>query len=284
LIGFHQETDSYTAEKWQTENDDKYPIKYRQLSSCCPNGNCKKENTGGYKLNSKDYTKSNDMIIYKDTKNTIQPTFGDDMFDKSPLFNLYEDKTTNFYVVGLAGDFCVKDTAINLKNNYPNSNVYVIQELTRYVFLPTFIGLERLKLINPENNGPCIFKETLLPRGEWLNNDGTKLSDDVFKVDDSNKALSSYMFKYDPLHASEIQRLNKTDLETYRGQDVTKELGLWHFGTDHRTLVKDYFYNGVIILKSKSEEQEQGGGKKRKGRVTKKQRKYKKNKHIGSHH
>ena len=206
------------------------------------------------------------------------------MFDKSSLFNLDENKTTNFYVVGLAGDFCVKDTAINLKNNYPNSNVYVIQELTRYVFLPTFIGLERLKLINPENSNSCKFKEKLLPHGEWLNDDGTKLSDDVFKVDESNKALSSYMFKYDPLNTSEIERLKIDELNKYKETDVDFKLGLWHFGTDHRTLVKDYFNNGVIILKSKSEEQEQGGGKKRKGRVTKKQRKYKKNKHMGSHH
>ena len=250
--GFHQDTDSYTAEKWP-ENE-KYPIKPRQLSSCCPGDSCKKENTGGYKLNEDLYGKSNEMIIY-DTNKKIVSNF-EGMFDKNtPL--LERNQKYNFYVVGLAGDFCVKDTAINLKNNYTTSNVYVIQELTRYVFIPAWVPLERLKLTNPKTSEPCNFENKLLPYGEWLTEKKDDpsiriLSDDVLKISDPTKALSLYMFDYDPFQ-SKIKRLDITTLTSYKDKPMAFGVNdnLWHFTTDHRTLVKDYYNNGVIILKSK---------------------------------
>jgi nicotinamidase-related amidase len=58
-----------------------------------------------------------------------------------------DDGTTNIFVVGLAGDFCCKDTAINLalqaKSQGKNVNVYVIQDFVRYAFLPCqFSGIQ----------------------------------------------------------------------------------------------------------------------------------------------
>ena len=250
--GFHQDTDSYTAEKWP-ENEKQYPIKPRQLSSCCPGDSCKKENTGGYKLKEDLYKESNEMIIYKGKD--IVSNF-EDMFDKgTPL--LERNQKYNFYVVGLAGDFCVKDTAINLKNNYTTSKVYVIQELTRYVFIPAWVPLERLKLMNPDTSEPCVFEEKLLPYGEWLtekidDKNTLILSDDVLKISDPNKALSSYMFDYNPL-SKVIKRLKIDELISYKNEKMAFGVNdnLWHFTTDHRTLVKDYYNNEVIILKSK---------------------------------
>jgi nicotinamidase-related amidase len=42
----------------------------------------------------------------------------------------------NIYVVGLAGDYCVCDTAINLKKKYPAKEVIIIHDLTRNAFIP----------------------------------------------------------------------------------------------------------------------------------------------------
>ena len=59
--------------------------------------------------------------------NTGQP-FKPDKVDGVTFAN-----ATEFYVFGLAGNFCVQDTAINLKHAYPKNKVTVINDLTRYV-------------------------------------------------------------------------------------------------------------------------------------------------------
>ena len=47
----------------------------------------------------------------------------------------------NVFVVGLAGDYCVCDTAVNIRKSRPDMNVNVIYELTRNAFIP-FVGDE----------------------------------------------------------------------------------------------------------------------------------------------
>ena len=40
---------------------------------------------------------------------------------------------SNFYLCGLAGDYCVLDTSINLHNLYPNNSIRIIEDCVRYL-------------------------------------------------------------------------------------------------------------------------------------------------------
>ena len=79
------------------------------------------------------------------THEAIKTSFGE-KFELSDVLPI-DDRTTNIFVVGLAGDFCCKDTAINLalqaKSQGKNVNIYVIQDFVRYAFLPCqFSGIQ----------------------------------------------------------------------------------------------------------------------------------------------
>ena len=56
---------------------------------------------------------------------------GGRLVDKRELYS--SDKTLHL-VCGLAGDFCVLDTALNIKSLYPNTNVRFLTYFTRFVF------------------------------------------------------------------------------------------------------------------------------------------------------
>ena len=80
------------------------------------------------------------------THEAIKTSFGE-KFKLSDVLPI-DDRTTNIFVVGLAGDFCCKDTAINLalqaKSQGKNVNIYVIQDFVRYAFLPCqFSGIQK---------------------------------------------------------------------------------------------------------------------------------------------
>ena len=140
--------DSFGAEEY---TDEEYRTK-RQLGSCCPFGNCL-EQTGGKYLKDKsktgfeDYpftidqcTESNVTECKKSKTRAIYSEL-DKKFNIRDLLNGQVIGTHNIYVVGLAGDYCVKDTAINLMNKIKDIkdmtiNVYVLQPFVRYAFLP----------------------------------------------------------------------------------------------------------------------------------------------------
>lgn len=51
----------------------------------------------------------------------------------------YLSKIGDIYVVGLAGDFCVLDTVRNLKQAFPDKEVYFVLNHTRFAWLPSYI-------------------------------------------------------------------------------------------------------------------------------------------------
>lgn len=249
--GHHQDTDSFTGVTWK--NDNEYPFKNRQLTSCCQYVTCANK-TGARKLKPPHYNKSLD----KD----IGCSDGVDCFEEEYLLPI-PGAGGEIYVVGLAGEFCVKDTAIQLKLSLPGTQVNVIQDFTRYVFVPANIPFQRYELININNSKPCEFKPDINMYGEWQNDNGTELSDSVFKPIQL-KALSLYMFSYNPFDPSQTKRLEIEELETYKsakfGFDSENNLlimkktpdevlpALWHFSSDHRILLKDYKQFGVNLL------------------------------------
>jgi len=219
--GFHSDSDSYGAAQY---NDPGY-LETRQVGSCCKNCISK---TGGSVLNSNYVAKSLEQIVFetdhaspdkytdaeeaKKLTDTVSKTY----FTQYLWSSTVPDKT-NIYVVGLAGDFCVKDTAINLKKILLDKgvNVHVIQDLTRYAFVPgkaiPFSSLENVK-----------------------------------KQDDPNKSLADYIFKqnetdktYKPFPASELVNLTDADIDNYTN---------WHFYSDQKSLIKDYTDNDVKLV------------------------------------
>jgi hypothetical protein len=187
-------------------------------------------------------------------------------------YNIFEDnyelpepsKDGEIYVVGLAGEFCVKDTAIMLAIKFGKNKVNVIQDLTRYVFVPAFLPFQRRYLTNPNDARSSEYQDLLIKEGEWLRRvkSDKKEENNVTSSDESRfilnvnvfwkipfKSLSLYMFKYNPLKPSETKRLELEELNKYEGQYVShkENKDLFHFASDHRPLLKDYGHFGVKL-------------------------------------
>ena len=178
----------------------------------------------------------------------------------------------NIYVVGMAGEFGVKDSAINLARLFPadqkKRKVHVIQDLTRYVFAPFFAGLQIKKLNNPTDTKQSTYYPELYRFGDHLKvtageNGTVKFVpvDEVFLIEvnekDVVKPLSQYIFKNDENDEDIIQRLSIPELigdEKIEGLDQNTDKLMdpdgpyWHFASDHRPLIKDYYSNKVKIV------------------------------------
>jgi len=269
--GHHKGTDSFTAQEWINEQ---YPFEQRQNKTCCPSIITCKNNTGGRRL--KDKTQEFEQVVsdrfVKFTAEDTEVRTFDKLFE-----NKYEAPVPTgkgqVYVIGLAGEFCVKDTAINL-NQIPNlkGKVHVIQDLTRYVFLPVTIGFQRYVFDEREWNG-----KYFLEQGEWKDETNPLvLNEKVFETSriENNQAkgylfkesskldkpLSMYLFSYLPGNPSGSKRLTTEELGGLKIQlDQFKTDGnlvdyfklankYWHFTLDHRTLIRDYNKFGVKLL------------------------------------
>jgi nicotinamidase-related amidase len=261
--GHHQNTDSFTAQEWV---DDSYSFQKRQLTGCCQTIDCSDKSviggrvhTGGKKLmnyGNSHLEKAFDIVVNEQNLAT--------MFDER-----YETPVPSgageIFVVGLAGEFCVKDTAILLKQTYPQTKVNVIQNLTRYVFIPVSLSFQRYPLLNWQDSSPCQFGP-MMQFGEWKDpNNRTMLN--LENIFDKNpyKALSLYLFDYNPTEIAQTQRFDADKIDGMKIRlsgfsqassryvptvsainDELKEK--WHFASDHRILLKDFNQFGVNLL------------------------------------
>ena len=141
--GFNKEIDSFGAEQYKKD----YCV-LRQY------GNCKgrhcgwvQNNSGKWQLGHGGGYTLNNSTIDKDIADKVK----DFNINNVTLFNLSKDididDETNIFVCGLAGDFCVKDTAINLKGKFPKNNIYVINNLTRYAVMDNSFITEPYKIL-----------------------------------------------------------------------------------------------------------------------------------------
>ena len=126
------------------------------------------------------------------------------------------DETARVFVVGLAGDYCVRDTALNLISKYPDKEVIVIYELTRNAFIPFSAksDAELAAVKNPTNN----------------------------------KKLNNYVFKYDKEYRKSLsnEELEALTIETlYDGNH-------FHFLTDIEEIFNGYNKHGVQVVVNKS--------------------------------
>lgn len=145
--GFNKDIESFGAYPYicKSENDNKYfldrYVESRQHNSCSSkcNSNTKIINdTGSFViinkennsiLRDKDYEEyidfNNKNVSFKNIKTYLEDNLKNNNLDKSKILNL---------VCGLAGDYCVRDTAFNLiADGY--TNTYVIADATRYAIL-----------------------------------------------------------------------------------------------------------------------------------------------------
>lgn len=149
--GCHNEVDSFGAMMYE---DDAY-LKRRELGKCKANH----AHTGGFYLKNKDKNLSDfpfENVVQQNNKDTsfntnkyktatyanIEDELGD-AFKASDLFPGQTSGTHTVFVVGLAADYCVKDTAMNIAKSLTNGmlngvklHVKVIQPFVRYAMLP----------------------------------------------------------------------------------------------------------------------------------------------------
>lgn len=193
--GCDQATDSFGAIKYP---EDTYS-RDRQIA-CKPET---LEKTGAFYANS-GYT---DKSVVTDEFDAVANV----KFDKR--FTI-PNSIENIYIVGLAGDYCVCDTAINLKKQYPSKNVSIIYELTRNAFIP---------FINPDD-------ATLA----------------AVKQNDLNKKLQHYAFE---VGATGTRSLSPEEISALTVETLAN---CFHFLTDIEELFSRYKDNGVNVIVNES--------------------------------
>jgi nicotinamidase-related amidase len=273
--GYHSNADSYSGNAYSSEypgSDTRQNINKDETtflnSGCCQGDKCHGK-TGGSILKNRDID-ARGRIIFADEDNEIKeliqqfakPTVNKTANERETISQkIKEDKelsekiaTTyfddyklpvptgqgNIYVVGLAGEFCVKDTAINLKKEFNDKDVIVIQDLTRYVMTPFMLPLQRYELLNPNNAEKSKYGK-FLPYGDWLT-EKREPHPDVFEVvTGTKKSLTKYLFTFDGTsYTKKPANTIKNEFDSYKND--------FHFASDIRPLIKDYYSSGVKMI------------------------------------
>ena len=102
---------------------------HRHIIANCKDANDRIEKTGSFRVQSIDK-------LYDDS-----PCEGEKFVD----FLRTQEDIEHVYVCGLAGDWCVLDTCINLKKHFPEKEVYFLTDFTKFSRLQTFVIVDILK-------------------------------------------------------------------------------------------------------------------------------------------
>jgi nicotinamidase-related amidase len=236
--GMDKTTDSFGAVKYP--NDDYFAS--RQLGSCCKTHGSKNtkgtcgDATGGSYLTTTFKSKSYDDHPFGGTSDKkyadVRSNFGADFQIEDVVPS--GEGVHRIYIVGLAGDFCVKDTAINIakyvkskrgKIKGKDIQVIVIQPFTRYVFIPI----------------------TLQPT---LVGEDKKLISSVFEKK-KGKDLINYVIKVDGINKKILPPTGEDSIESLQDKFFSDADHMYrHFITDPEQILKDYKDNDVKLLMS----------------------------------
>jgi len=153
-----------------------------------------------------------------------------------------KDQVHNIYVTGLAGDYCVKDTAMNIMRSLETKpvpgykiNVYVVHPFVRFAFLPLHLAGGTSQVYKGKN----ISK----------NNDKN-----VFTITEKGvKDVNKYIFKKDgdnilPLKKEEVEKLKERVDAGESVKDLNENFEYWAFLTPTKHILEDYSKVGVKIL------------------------------------
>jgi nicotinamidase-related amidase len=259
--GMHPSVETFGAMKYDGKGD--YLVKRQSGKRCCTKGRAGEnvakneegnykcsDGTGGFYLRNKD--KAN-AFSDKPFSNKNANTFADIEKDFERQFEIKDllgdnpGPVHNIYVCGLAGDFCVKDTAYNISEQLKQTNgqigetkinVYVIHPFCRYACLPISIDLPR---------------NLASPTFEPLTRAAAK-----FTEDRPEKELYYYAIKVDlvpPFNKKLMRPEEVSDELTYEGEpngaDPANQIPppiYQHFTTDPRDILADYQTSGVKVL------------------------------------
>ena len=136
IKGCQHNVDSFGAVPYSCKKASELYTNKRQHNDCntkCSHGGNELPETGSYVLKKPD---DNDNRNDKCICNLVNIKRDDNKVEK--ILDLKDSTEDVLHLVcGLAGDYCVRDTAINLKFKYPNHRVAVIADATRYPSLST---------------------------------------------------------------------------------------------------------------------------------------------------
>ena len=235
--GMVQNVDSFSAYKFNSKQRSSGP----NCNGCEQNGeNCSNAGTGGY---------------------TLKPEIGNGWNYNGNLtvgeanqFNPGCKEGDVIEICGLAGDYCVRDTAIALKTAYPNCEVVVLNDLVRYPFLPICIP------ITQHRNLETGVDDHIKNFRRFLSNEKNKgLNDYLF---DSNKSLIS---------SENLPLIDALEADLKNFDPVQGKFGengkYYHFISDPRALIEDYKNAGVKMVIKPIE-----GGRRRKSQKRKSQK------------
>lgn len=163
--GIHKHVDSFGAFPYCDTTDSSQRLSHsleRGFSQCCGW-------TGSYTI---DTGTSTDHLIGHPDNEPLEEINSEkkNLTDYSTTIKrkITENKTKQIFVTGLAGDYCVMDTAINLAQLLDDVEVYIVLDLTRFAWLPL-----KLPIGIPYNEGTFLTKPSDF--FEKVNKAGVKL-------------------------------------------------------------------------------------------------------------
>lgn len=224
--GFDPDTDSFSASPFNANQTSSGP-------NCkCKTKSCSGDTIGGYTITGDSWVRNSLVNKENATKFVLTPEDGDVI-----------------EVCGLAGDYCVRDTAIALKTLYPNCEVIVLNNLTRYAFLPTQIFLDT------PTQGKVGVGNFPQHRNEKLKDQEAKSmgpqhlsKNEIIKFSQKNpeKGINYYLFSPPPSKLLDSKFLEPEATLKVSEKDI-KEGKYFHFITDHNTIIDDYLESRVKV-------------------------------------
>lgn len=212
--GMSPNVDSFGAFKYAA--GDAHAAK-RQVGKCCkdiggPGSEGCSNLTGGFYMKGASNEHAFSCAPFRDTWRW-DGKITDDKYTPFKVDDLLGSQTSgehNIYIVGLAGDWCVRDTAYNIglmdAVNGVKINVFVVQEFARYAFVPVWAvpttDLAKLQATTPE------------------------------------KSLVDYAFKFDPF--PKWRPLLTDELSSISDADLKPGGGIFHFITDPKDILENY--------------------------------------------
>lgn len=219
--GIHKGCDSFTAVD-KTDDVDSYAsnTEITDKKACC-------SGTGAYYA-----YKDGNKLSFKESITFLEKLKPDDNY-KVNYKELLKDVTT-IEVCGLAGDYCVRDTATSLAKMFPDKKVIVLNDFTRYAVLPLH-SVDKLPIHNYSNNIDI----------NGLQNPNLEL----FLKIDNKKDIYNYLIHFD-VDTKQYRLIKSEEVSTLSTKDLKDAMGVpelksntptyQHFITPHKDIIADY--------------------------------------------
>jgi len=149
----------------------------------------------------------------------------------------------NIQVCGLAGDYCVRDTIVALSQKFSDTNIILLQDLTRYAFLPYFT-IQFLPLHISEKKLGLTDNMVMDRDKEFFKN----ISENK-NINIPDKDIIHYLFKKNNSADNEYILIDSKDVtsQTYNTALTLFNLDYKHFITSHNDILDDYDKDNIKI-------------------------------------